>query len=67
MPPTHEVLNQPPPLAGYDLYSSDPVLGDTLVDLFLLDRRKQQTDCTEPLALLRAHRAFHVFGNAVFE
>ena len=30
MPPTHEVLNQPPPLAGYDLYSSDPVLGDAL-------------------------------------
>jgi putative acyl-CoA dehydrogenase len=30
VPPTHEVLNQPPPLAGYDLYSSDPVLGDAL-------------------------------------
>ena len=30
MPPTHEVLNQPPPLAGYDLYDSDPVLGDAL-------------------------------------
>ena len=30
MPPTHEVLNQPPPLAGYDLYDADPVLGDAL-------------------------------------
>ena len=27
VPPTHEVLNQPPPLAGYDLYDADPVLG----------------------------------------
>ncbi|MCW5750766.1 MAG: acyl-CoA dehydrogenase family protein [Alphaproteobacteria bacterium] len=24
---THEVLNQPPPLAGYDAFGSDPVLG----------------------------------------
>ncbi|HEV7874488.1 MAG TPA: hypothetical protein VGO82_10190, partial [Enterovirga sp.] len=23
---THEVLNQPPPLAGYDAYATDPVL-----------------------------------------
>jgi putative acyl-CoA dehydrogenase len=30
VPPTHEVLNQPPPLAGYDLYESDPVLGEAL-------------------------------------
>jgi putative acyl-CoA dehydrogenase len=30
VPPTHEVLNQPPPLAGYDLYDADPVLGDAL-------------------------------------
>ena len=30
MPPTHEVLNQPPPLAGYDLYENDPVLGEAL-------------------------------------
>jgi putative acyl-CoA dehydrogenase len=30
VPPTHEVLNQPPPLAGYDLYDSDPMLGDAL-------------------------------------
>jgi putative acyl-CoA dehydrogenase len=30
VPPTHEVLNQPPPLAGYDLYDSDPVLGEAL-------------------------------------
>jgi putative acyl-CoA dehydrogenase len=28
--PTHEVLNQPPPLAGYDLYEADPVLGEAL-------------------------------------
>jgi putative acyl-CoA dehydrogenase len=30
VPPTHEVLNQPPPLAGYDLYDADPVLADAL-------------------------------------
>ncbi|HET9291860.1 MAG TPA: isovaleryl-CoA dehydrogenase [Actinomycetes bacterium] len=30
MPPTHEVLNQPPPLAGYDLYDADPVLAQAL-------------------------------------
>ena len=30
MPPTHEVLNQPPPLAGYDLFEADPVLGEAL-------------------------------------
>jgi putative acyl-CoA dehydrogenase len=30
VPPTHEVLNQPPPLAGYDLYDADPVLGHAL-------------------------------------
>ncbi|MFL6226600.1 MAG: acyl-CoA dehydrogenase family protein [Actinomycetes bacterium] len=30
MPPTHEVLNQPPPLAGYDLYDADPVLAEAL-------------------------------------
>jgi putative acyl-CoA dehydrogenase len=30
VPPTHEVLNQPPPLAGYDLYDADPVLGQAL-------------------------------------
>ena len=30
MPPTHEVLNQPPPLAGYDLYDNDPVLAQAL-------------------------------------
>jgi len=30
VPPTHEVLNQPPPLAGYDLCDSDPVLGEAL-------------------------------------
>jgi putative acyl-CoA dehydrogenase len=28
--PTHEVLNQPPPLAGYDLYEADPVLGEAM-------------------------------------
>jgi putative acyl-CoA dehydrogenase len=28
--PTHEVLNQPPPLAGYDLYEADPVLGEAV-------------------------------------
>jgi putative acyl-CoA dehydrogenase len=28
--PTHEVLNQPPPLAGYDLYDADPVLAEAL-------------------------------------
>jgi len=30
VPPTHEVLNQPPPLAGYDLYAADPVLAEAL-------------------------------------
>jgi putative acyl-CoA dehydrogenase len=30
VPPTHEVLNQPPPLAGYDLYDADPVLARAL-------------------------------------
>jgi putative acyl-CoA dehydrogenase len=30
VPPTHEVLNQPPPLAGYDLYEADPVLAEAL-------------------------------------
>jgi putative acyl-CoA dehydrogenase len=30
MPDTHEVLNQPPPLAGYDLFSTDRVLADAL-------------------------------------
>jgi putative acyl-CoA dehydrogenase len=30
VPPTHEVLNQPPPLSGYDLYDADPVLGPAL-------------------------------------
>jgi putative acyl-CoA dehydrogenase len=28
--PTHEVLNQPPPLAGYDLYEADPVLAEAV-------------------------------------
>lgn len=27
---THEVLNQPPPLEGYDLFGSDPVLADAV-------------------------------------
>jgi putative acyl-CoA dehydrogenase len=27
---THEVLNQPPPLTGYDLYRSDPVLASAV-------------------------------------
>jgi putative acyl-CoA dehydrogenase len=27
---THEVLNQPPPLVGYDLFTSDRVLGEAL-------------------------------------
>jgi putative acyl-CoA dehydrogenase len=30
VPPTHEVLNQPPPLLGYDLYEADPVLAGAL-------------------------------------
>jgi putative acyl-CoA dehydrogenase len=30
VPPTHEVLNQPPLLAGYDLYEADPVLAGAL-------------------------------------
>jgi putative acyl-CoA dehydrogenase len=30
VPPTHEVLNQPPPLAGYDLFAADPVLAEAL-------------------------------------
>ncbi len=30
MPPTHEVLNQPPPLEGYDLFSTDRCLGEAL-------------------------------------
>src|SRR5262249_21968353 len=28
MAPTHEVLNQPPPLEGYDLFATDRVLGE---------------------------------------
>jgi putative acyl-CoA dehydrogenase len=28
--PTHEVLNQPPPLVGYDLYDADPALASAL-------------------------------------
>jgi putative acyl-CoA dehydrogenase len=28
--PTHGVLNQPPPLAGYDLYEADPVLDEAV-------------------------------------
>ena len=27
---THEVTNQPPPLVGYSLYESDPILGEAL-------------------------------------
>jgi putative acyl-CoA dehydrogenase len=30
VPPTSELLNQPPPLAGYDLYDADPVLAQAL-------------------------------------
>jgi putative acyl-CoA dehydrogenase len=30
MPPTHEVLNQPPPLEGYDLFTTDHVLREAL-------------------------------------
>jgi putative acyl-CoA dehydrogenase len=30
VPPTHEVLNQPPPLVGYDLYDADPALASAL-------------------------------------
>jgi putative acyl-CoA dehydrogenase len=30
VPSTHEVLNQPPPLAGYDLYDADAVLAEAL-------------------------------------
>ncbi len=30
MAPTHEVSNQPPPLAGWNLYEADPVLPDAL-------------------------------------
>lgn len=30
MPATHDVLNQAPPLEGYNLYVSDPVLGEAL-------------------------------------
>jgi len=30
MPATHEVLNQPPPLEGYDLFATDRVLGEAL-------------------------------------
>jgi putative acyl-CoA dehydrogenase len=30
MPPTHRVLNQPPPLVGYDLFATDPFLGDAV-------------------------------------
>jgi putative acyl-CoA dehydrogenase len=29
-PDTHEVVNQPPPLVGYDLFTTDPTLGDAL-------------------------------------
>jgi putative acyl-CoA dehydrogenase len=30
VPPTHQVLNQPPPLAGYDLYDADPALPEAV-------------------------------------
>jgi putative acyl-CoA dehydrogenase len=30
VPPTHEVLNQPPPLVGYGLYDADPALASAL-------------------------------------
>jgi putative acyl-CoA dehydrogenase len=30
MPPTHQVLNQPPPLVGYDLFTTDPLLGEAV-------------------------------------
>jgi putative acyl-CoA dehydrogenase len=30
VPPTHQVLNQPPALAGYDLFDADPVLAEAL-------------------------------------
>src|SRR5262249_60110544 len=30
MPPTHEVLNQPPPLEHYDLFSTDRALAEGL-------------------------------------
>ncbi len=30
MPPTHEVLNQPPPLEGYDLFRTDRVLTEAV-------------------------------------
>ncbi len=30
MAPTHEVQNQPPPLGGYDLFTSDRVLGEAV-------------------------------------
>jgi putative acyl-CoA dehydrogenase len=30
VPPTHQVLNQPPPLTGYNLFEADPVLGQAL-------------------------------------
>jgi putative acyl-CoA dehydrogenase len=30
VPPTHQVLNQPPPLHGYDLYDADPVLAEAM-------------------------------------
>ncbi len=30
MPPTHQVLNQPPPLVDYDLFTTDPFLAGDL-------------------------------------
>ena len=30
MPPTHQVLNQPPPLVDYDLFTTDPFLAGAL-------------------------------------
>jgi putative acyl-CoA dehydrogenase len=30
MPPTHDVRNQPPPLEGYNLYATDPILDEAV-------------------------------------
>ena len=49
MPPTHEVLNQPPPLEGYDLFSTDRALGEAL-------EREGAGWAEERLRRLGAHR-----------
>ena len=39
----------------------------TLVDLFLLDGRKEQTDRTKTRGVTRPHGCFHVLIDALFQ